>query len=314
MPTYWQVTKLRGEQSFAVWNLNATFTVGGKQRADLGTLLGDYISFADLLASQETVASQATTAKKGWMEIAELCCIKGAGKLAAELDDDDALDIALGQKVFSIDPKSEAALMERARAFKPIWETYNTRLAGVPGSTPFTIRGKTLANFGTALAGYETAVDDENTAGTDLSGARTAMEQHNRSVDRLIKKWYAAWKNEYPEGTAEGDALLSQVEAEQGAQRPTKLEIDALTNVAGHKVGVTFVAGGGAHATLRFLQIKVVGVTTEFGTVRELSPAEVLAGVEIGPFAAGQQVLVRTDVGNSRDASEISAVQSIVVA
>lgn len=80
-----------------------------------------------------------------------------------------------------------------------------------------------------------------------------------------------------------------------------------------------WAAGRGFHppilnATLRHLQIKVVGVDSNFRVVREMSLDDVANGVEIGPFAAGQQVIVRTDVGNSRDSSEISAEQSIVIA
>jgi len=45
-----------------------------------------------------------------------------------------------------------------------------------------------------------------------------------------------------------------------------------------------------------------------------VTEADIAAGVEIGPFAAGQQVKVRTDVGNSRDPSEISEEASVVVA
>ncbi len=71
--------------------------------------------------------------------------------------------------------------------------------------------------------------------------------------------------------------------------------------------------GGGAHATLRFLQVQVEGVDAAFATLRTLSVADVAAGVEVGPYTAGQTLKVRTDVGNSRDPSEISAEVSVVV-
>ena len=312
MPDYWQVTKLRAEQSFAVWNLQPAFKVGTQTRTNLGTLLTGYEALVNDLNTKE---SAMITARSNMVEVLEslrVMAIKGAGKLSAELEDDDALDIALRQRVFSIDGSgSEADLIKRAEALLPIWRDYDLRIA----PAAFTIRGLGATELEEALVdAYENAVDAGETAGTALSKARTFLEQHNRLVDRLIKKWYAAWKNEYPEGTPEGDALLAQVEAESGQQRPTKLEIASLTNVAGFKVQVAFVPGGGEHATLRFLQKKVIGVDGDFVTVRELTEADVAAGIQIGPFAAGQQVKVRTDVGNSRDPSEISAEASVVVA
>jgi hypothetical protein len=311
MPAYWQITKLRAEQTMAVWALNEEFVVGAKSFDNLSDLLDACVPLIDALATAETNFSTALTARQERLALLQMIVVKGAGKMSADLEDDDELDVALGQKVFSIDANgSEADLIKRCRAFLPIWTLYNARPEPV---ADFTVRGKTIADFTAALTAYETDVDLENTRSTALSTARTGLEQHNRIVDRLIKKWYAAWKNEYPAGTPEGDALLSQVDAEEGQQRPTKLEIAALTMTDPTHVGVAFAAGGGARATLRLLQIKVVGVDADFRTVRELSVADVTTVVTVGPFAAGQQVLVRTDVGNSRDPSELSAVQSIVV-
>lgn len=310
MPAFWQITKLRAEQTSSVWNLDAAFKAGQKTRADLTALLTGYTALIDAVNTAESADSQATTAKNQILEELEVFAIKGAGKMSADLEDDDGLDVALRQKVFSINPQSEADLILRAEALVPIWTEYDAQLGS---SGPFLIRGKSLTDFQTALSTYDTLAATEKSAGTTLSTAGTALEQHNRLVDRLIKKWYAAWKLEYPEGTPEGDALLSQVEPESGQQRPTKLEIAALTNVAGHKVKVDFVPGGGAHATLRFLQVQVLGVDGAFATVQTLSVADVAAGVEIGPFTAGQTVKVRTDVGNSRDPSEISTEVPVVV-
>lgn len=156
-------------------------------------------------------------------------------------------------------------------------------------------------------------VDLENTRSTALSAARTGLEQHNRIRRSGDQEMVCGEKLEYPEGTPEGDALLAQVEPTEGHPRPSKLEIAALAMADATQVAVAFAPGGGERATLRFLQIKVVGVDADFRTVRELSPEEAVTGVTIGPFAAGQQVLVRTDVGNSRDPSELSAVQAIVI-
>lgn len=311
MPSYWQITKLRAEQTLAVWALQDAFVVGLKSFDQLTDLVDGYIPLVNALATADTSFSTALTAKQERLELLRLIVVKGAGKMSADLEDDDELDVALGQKVFSLDANgSEADLIKRCRAFLPIWTLYNARLTP---PAQFTVRGHTIAIFTTTLADYEADIEVENQRGTALSTARTALEQHNRIVDRLIKKWYAAWKNEYPEGTPEGDALLSQVDAEEGQQKPSKLEIAALTMANATDVAVAFVPGGGERATLRLLQVKVVGVDADFRTVRELSPEDAVAGVTVGPFAAGQQVLVRTDVGNSRDPSEISAVQSIVV-
>lgn len=315
MPDYWQVTKARAEQTLGVWELDPGFTVQGKTRADFLNIMAGYPIRIDAIEAKKTAYSAVADPQRDRLETLRMCCVRGAGKMSADLDDDDPLDRDLGRRVFSIDPDdSEADLIKRCKAFESIWTAYDARLGAQTPPAAFLIRGVALAGFSGHLAGYEAALGGIETARTQLTEARTSMENFNRLVDRTVKAWYRMWKDEYPEGSAQGDALRSQVEPEEGQQRPGKLEIDALVNIAGLKVRVEFTPGGGERATVRLLQVKVVGVDDAFRTVRELTPAEAAASVEIGPFALGQQVIVRTDVGNSRDTSEVSAERSIVIA
>ena len=57
------------------------------------------------------------------------------------------------------------------------------------------------------------------------------------------------------------------------------------------------------------LNYLVEGVNADFQSVS----ANVAAGNLIGPFTQGQIVRIRTDVGNSRDHSELSAEQAVTI-
>ena len=161
MPAFWQITKLRAEQTSSVWNLDAAFKAGQKTRADLTALLTGYTALIDAVNTAESADSQATTAKNQILEELEVFAIKGAGKMSADLEDDDALDVALRQKVFSINPQSEADLILRAEALVPIWTEYDAQLGS---SGPFLIRGNSQIGragerqFGTGL-GLERATE-----------------------------------------------------------------------------------------------------------------------------------------------------------
>lgn len=123
----------------------------------------------------------------------------------------------------------------------------------------------------------------------------------------LNKASYQAWKSEFPPGTPEGDALAG-VDTETGAAMPQVLEIAAVTP-EGLSLRVTYVEGTGQHATVLDLLWQVEGIHAEYQRV-----TADLTGNLLGPFNAGQVVRLRTDVGNSRDPSELSAETVVTVA
>jgi hypothetical protein len=113
--------------------------------------------------------------------------------------------------------------------------------------------------------------------------------------------------SEFPAGTPEGDALAG-VDTEDGTAAPQVLEIATITQ-QGLSLRVSYVPDTGAHATVLDLLYQVENVDADSQRVS----ADAAAGNLIGPFTQGQIVRVRTDVGNSRDHSEMSAEQVITI-
>ena len=94
----------------------------------------------------------------------------------------------------------------------------------------------------------------------------------------------------------------------EGTPAPGILVITGVTQT-GLSLAVAYDAESGEHATVLELLYKVAGVHTEFQRVA----ADKVAGNTIGPFVQGQVVTLGTDVGNSRDFSELSPEQTVTV-
>ena len=129
-----------------------------------------------------------------------------------------------------------------------------------------------------------------------------------RKLDRWNKDWYQAWGAEFPPGTPNGDAL-GGVDTETGTALPQILEISAVTP-QGLSLKVDYDPDTGAHATVLELLWKVNGAPADYLRVA----ANKVNGNVIGPFTAGQVITLRTDVGNSRDLSELGPEQTVMIA
>ncbi|MEO5912708.1 MAG: hypothetical protein ABIS50_00630 [Luteolibacter sp.] len=98
------------------------------------------------------------------------------------------------------------------------------------------------------------------------------------------------------------------MDTESGTAPPQVLEIAGVTQ-EGLSLRVTYVPDTGKHATVLELDYLVEGVQADFLSV----PVTVATGNLIGPFTQGQIVRLRTDVGNSRDHSELGPEQAITI-
>ena len=73
-------------------------------------------------------------------------------------------------------------------------------------------------------------------------------------------------------------------------------------------MNVSYVAGGGRHATSLVLVFQVVGIDPDFGHPTPV----VLTGQTIGPFTSGTTINVKTRAANSAGATE-SVVKTITL-
>lgn len=229
-----------------------------------------------------------------------------ADRLFSEVTDRESLQQRVEEA--RLRPDSKASIERRSELTLVIWKEVNAALAAqVPPKPPIIVRGVTQAAYETrysALLAKKIIVDEKDGL---LTAARTAERSVARQLDLWNKSWYQAWKSEFPEGTEKGDAL-SNVHTPEGTPVPGILVITGVTQT-GLSLAVAYDPETGEHASVLELLYKVTGVHTEFQRV----PADKVAGNTVGPFLVGQVVTLGTDVGNSRDFSELSPEQTVTV-
>lgn len=304
MPEFWEVTHTRAQQTNAVWNtFNPAFTVGAltltahQTNADLlFTQAGDVIT-------QQDVLDGAISGRDQNLDVIHRLNTRVPQLIRSNLEDDDPLQKEV-LDVLAVDLGSFAKELKRARRLISLWTRVNAARAALPTPLPEIDRsGTTVADLQTAVddhPGLLQTIEDER---ANLSQVKSALEATEKLVDDGNKDWYEAWKNYYEEGTPEYDAL-SQIETEGGATVPTALEIESLVQ-NGLSVEVSYVAGGGQHATTLTLLWQVEGVDPGFDN----STMVILAGQTIGPFEMDQTINVKTRAANSAGSTD-SAVQS----
>ena len=307
MPSFWQIALQRSEQTQGVWALNDGFLVRSISKDDHS----DHANEVFTAATVEEVAADAldTAEAAERTEYDFFQELNGAisQRLDSEVPDDAPLQRDVDE-ITGIRATSRSAIEQRALKTVVCWKKVNTAgAAAVPPVPPVVVRSVSVATYEarwSALPGVRQAT--EELAATWRS-KNSDLKKVARRLDRENKDWYQAWKSEFLPGTPEGDALAG-VDTESSGAAPEILEIAAVVQ-QGLSLRVTYVPDTGDHATVLDLQWMVDGAQTEWAQV----PAALPAGNVIGPFTAGQTVRIRTDVGNSRDASELSPEQTALI-
>ena len=182
----------------------------------------------------------------------------------------------------------------------PVWLRANTALAALtPTQDPIkrVIAGTeyTAALLKGLLDGFTGLVKVMRDEGSALKVKKLDLAKHDKAVDQLIKRWYKAAKA-LAEPGSDLEAALEDVPTEEGTPAPEVIEIDTVTQGgdSGLEVLVTYVSGGGAHATTKVVKWQV-GAEVNFP---HSAPLET-GGNTLGPFTVGQVVKVITEVSNS---------------
>ena len=307
MATYAQIVLARAVETQGVWALDAAFTGGGKTKAEHSTQMTtvqtareDKDLSAGVALSAENVVRTDHALFKSFNTVI-------AARLDAEVPDTDPLQRRVDQ-ADNIPPDSEANIERRTELTYVIWKEVNTaRLAEVPSRPALTVRGMTQTNYESLYKQLlAKRITREEKQGL-LSTKRGSEKRVARTLDLYNKNWYQAWKSEFPPGTEKGDALAN-VHTEEGTPPPGILDITGVTQT-GLSLAVAYDAESGEHATVLELLYLVVGVHSDYQRVA----ADRAAGNTIGPFVQGQVVKLRTDVGNSRDFSELGPEQEATI-
>jgi hypothetical protein len=228
--------------------------------------------------------------------------------LNEEVPAEGALIDLLGP-AFSITPSTtELALKRAGRLIPPLTKINAYNAAQVPARPAVTAGGKALADLQaavTAQAALEQAVEDR---ASDVQTARQTLETETHAVDRINKRFYARLQAEARSNPAIA-AALSQIDTETD-NLPGTLSIRNVMQGGASTlhVLVSYVNGTGENADERFLEYMVEAVDTDFVH----SVAVDLSGNQIGPFAVGQTVKIRTRTVNGSGA-RTSAIRTLLI-
>jgi hypothetical protein len=298
------VVHTRGQQTGGVWGQFApTFKVGALTLTQHLTDVGAILTAANTFGLAVDALDDARAARKAKRLFLSDLGVRVPRAIEGQLADGDDLHDELSD-VRKVDGEGEADVLERCRRLASVWTRYNAqRAAATPPLAALTVKAAdgsntdvTLAMLQAAITAHPMLLQAVEDRKSDVSKARSALKKAVRLADRNNKRWLSAWEGEFPEGSAELDAL-SQIDTGPSIPAPTALEIATVTPQAGGAFAVSYAAGGGAHATTLLLQWQIVGVDAAFGHDALL----VLAGQTVATGAsAGAIVKFRTVAENSQ--------------
>lgn len=315
MPEYWQEVFTRYQQTRAIWNeFDAAFTVGALTLTQHGTD-GDALLTAatarDVAQDAVDDARDARDTKAGWLTD---LCIRVPRAIAGQLAPDDDLLNEVAD-VQGIEIKSLDDIGARGRKVISLWTRVNAaRAAAVPPQAELKVKAAitgdpdvTLAAFSAALDAFPPALQTVENKKSALNKTRSALQRQTTKVDQNNKRWFSAWDGNYPEGSAEKDAL-SQIDTGPTTPVPSAKEIAQVTAQGNGAVAVTYANGGGAHASVLLLLRKVVGVDADFTH----ETVVVLTGQTVSGLPVGATVEFKVRASNSKGHTD-GAVKSVVV-
>jgi hypothetical protein len=306
MATFAQIVIARAGESQGVWALDETFTGGSHPKGEHASLISNVIftvSASDVEDGLLAGAKRVVAVEHAFFKEMNVAI---AGRLDSEVPDTEPMQKRVDEMY--IDQNGETSIERRTELTIVIWKEVNiARAASVPPQAAVVIRGTTVAQYETryaSLNGKKTAVDVKAGLARAKKSAENTMA---RQLDLWNKSWYQAWFSEFPEGS-EKRAALAGVHTEESSAPPEILLISSLVQV-GFSLKANYDQTSGQHATVMELLYKVEGVDVAYRRVKVNKEL----GNTVGPFLQNQVVKVRTDVGNSRDFSELSPEQTVVI-
>lgn len=311
---YWETTKKRAQTSLAVWRIHMpTLKVGRRGMEDLEALIDLFEPrVQDCVARQYDVDS-CHHERRTSLEIMKLLSLQVPQLIRGNLSEDELLMKDLKQ-VFRVSPRSENAILDRARALYPIWVRADAAMAALtPSQPPITRRlqgeTQTAAMLKARIDGYSTLVQETSNAMGLMKAALKALRDLDKETDQLNKNWYKLARMTFDSGSAEAKAL-DKIPTEKGMPMPETVEMATLDQGGenGLQVLVSYIAGGGTHATAQRVKWQIVGIDADF---IHSAPLEA-SGNALGPFTVGQTVRVITEVSNSAG-TRTSAPRKIVI-
>lgn len=298
---YWEVTKERAQASLPVWREHTpALRITLKGPDELEDHIDEFEPLVQLRTTAQDTYDAAYRAAQASLQKMKILGTKVPAIIEAMLDEDEGI-IGDVNDLYANTPRTEASVLKRARELHPVWVRANARLAAmVPAQAAITrpVSGvaQTAALLKAELDGYTNLIKAVKDTQEALDKKRMELRNLDRTVDQLCKRWYKAAKALFDEGSAGAEALEG-IPTEGGTPAPEVIEIDTVLQGGedGLQVLVTYLPGGGDHATTKSIKWQVVGTDADFV---HSAPLEAI-GNALGPFAQGTTVRIITEVTNS---------------
>jgi hypothetical protein len=298
---YWEVTKDRALATWPVWrNHTPELRINLKGPDKLEEHIDEFEPLVQLRTQAQDVYDEAFRAVQSSLQKMKLLGTKVPQIIEAMLDEDEGI-IKDVKALYRNTPRTEASILKRARELHPVWVRANAKLAALtPAQSAITrpIAGvlHTAEMLKSLLDGYTNLIKAVKDTQEALDAKRGELRDLDETVDQLCKRWYKAAKALAEEGTALAEALEG-IPVESSTPAPKTIEIDTVLQGGedGLQVLVSYVPGGGEHATTKFIKWQVVGVDADFVHSAPLDASS----HALGPFTQGTTVKVITEVANS---------------
>ena len=309
MSEQWEYSYHRGQQSIGVCTTFAPAFVWGE--VTLASHTADVLALqtkANERDVQQDVVDVARLLRNANLKFMEDLCVRFPRKLEGDLAPTDPLHAEIAD-LRAINPDTPDNIAARVRRTISLWKRINTlRAAQTPALPAFQVGATVVADLEAALASQHTLLQNIETERGKLTQKREALRALDAKVDTNNKRWFAAWEGEFAAGSPER-AALSQINTGAQTPEPDALEINTATAQAPDQVVLTYMAGGGDHATSFKLLWKIETVDADFTHEAVLN----LAGQTVTvPNASGKTVSFKARATNST-ASTDSAVKTVVM-
>ncbi|MEQ1933106.1 MAG: hypothetical protein ABL962_04410 [Fimbriimonadaceae bacterium] len=310
----WEITKERAQLTLTVWTQHApTLKIGTKGTTEMQAFIAGFEPLVQLRAVKQDDADATYRAVQSSLLKMKLLGTKIPQIIEGHLSEDEQIMKDL-RDAYKVVPRSQNTILERARKLYPVWVRANTALAALTPAQAAITRNiqniaHTAAMFKALLDGFTTLVQTNSDTEGMLDSTIMDLSVLDSDTDALNKNWYQVAKALFEPGSA-AYAALDSIPTEQGTPAPDVIEINTVTQGGdgGLHVLLSYVAGGGDHATTKLVKWQVVGVDPGFDHSAPLDAS----GNALGPFVVGQVVKVITEVSNS-SGTRTSAVRTITI-
>lgn len=315
MAEFYQEAHTRGQQTLAIWLAwKAALTVDVLTRTQHMANVAALFTAAQARDNQQDVLDAARAARTTNFTFLQDVSIRFPRALEGQLPAQDQLHGDI-EDIRNVEPVSQEAAMDRVRKVIPLLTTVNARRALlVPPPGDITIAAQvptdpdlTLAAVQAALTAHPGRLQTVEDEIANLKKARRALQDKAELVDTDNKRWFGAWEGFFPAGSPARDAL-TQIDTGPTTPVPSPLLIHQFTAAGGGAAHVTYVAGGGAHASTLLFRYKIVGVDNDF--VHQV--LVVLTGQTISGLPVGATIEGKVRASNSKGDTD-SPVVSVVV-